>query len=65
MVTPLRVKVSCPECGKLSVRETYPFCSPHCKAVDLNHWLSGRFAIPVHDDEEKYSIGNYDTGEER
>lgn len=64
-VTPLRAKVSCPECGKASARETYPFCSPRCKAVDLNRWLSGSYAIPVRDDEDEDSPGNSDAGEER
>ena len=64
-VTPLRAKVSCPECGKPSVRESYPFCSPRCKAVDLNRWLSGSYTIPVRDDEEEDSTGNSDAGEGR
>ena len=51
-VTPLRPKRPCPECGRPSARETYPFCSTRCKEVDLNRWLSGAYAIPVRDDEE-------------
>jgi endogenous inhibitor of DNA gyrase (YacG/DUF329 family) len=45
-VTPLRPRKPCPECGKPSTRENYPFCSPRCKAVDLNRWLSGAYVIP-------------------
>ncbi len=56
-VTPLRPKLPCPICGKPSQRETYPFCSKRCKDVDLNRWLSGRYAIPVADDEEPGSEG--------
>ena len=51
-VTPLRPRRPCPECGRPSARETYPFCSTRCKEVDLNRWLSGAYAIPVRDDEE-------------
>ena len=51
-VTPLRPRRPCPECGKPSARETYPFCSPRCKDVDLNRWLSGAYAIPARADEE-------------
>jgi len=51
-VTPLRAKRACPECGRPSARETYPFCSPRCKAVDLNRWLSGSYVIPATEDEE-------------
>ena len=42
----------CPECGKESKRETYPFCSQRCKDIDLNRWLSGSYAIPVTEAEE-------------
>ena len=51
-VTPLRPRRPCPECGRPSAREAYPFCSTRCKEVDLNRWLSGAYAIPVRDDEE-------------
>lgn len=62
-VTPLRAKIACPECGKASTRDTYPFCSPRCKAVDLNRWLSGSYAIPVRDDEEEDSTSSGEAGE--
>ncbi|WP_187972491.1 DNA gyrase inhibitor YacG [Aquibium microcysteis] len=45
-VTPLRPRVKCPECGRPSARETYPFCSTRCKDRDLNRWLSGAYVIP-------------------
>ncbi len=52
-VTPLRPKRACPECGRPSERATYPFCSPRCKAIDLNRWLSGSYAIPVREEEDE------------
>ena len=51
-VTPLRPKRPCPECGKPSARDTYPFCSKRCKDVDLNRWLKGVYVIPARDDED-------------
>jgi len=27
-----------------------PFCSPRCKQVDLNQWLSEGYRVPVTDD---------------
>ncbi|MDW6025752.1 DNA gyrase inhibitor YacG [Mesorhizobium sp. BAC0120] len=51
-VTPLRPPRPCPECGKPSSRENYPFCSARCKAVDLNRWLSGAYVIPATEEEE-------------
>lgn len=52
-VTPLRAKLPCPECGKPSARDTYPFCSVRCKNIDLNRWLSGSYVIPGRDDEDE------------
>jgi uncharacterized protein len=44
----------CPICGKPEVQEFRPFCSKRCADVDLNRWLSGRYAIPaVEDDEDR------------
>ncbi len=51
-VTPLRKKQPCPECGKPSSREDYPFCSDRCRSLDLSRWLTGAYAIPVSEDEE-------------
>lgn len=45
-ITPLRPKRPCPECGKPSTREFYPFCTKRCKDIDLNRWLSGTYVIP-------------------
>ncbi|MEI9406375.1 DNA gyrase inhibitor YacG [Mesorhizobium argentiipisi] len=52
-VTPLRPKRPCPECGKPSAREHYPFCSARCKDIDLNRWLKGAYVIPGRDGEEE------------
>jgi endogenous inhibitor of DNA gyrase (YacG/DUF329 family) len=51
-VEPLRPKRPCPECGRPTARETYPFCSTRCKNVDLNRWLSGAYAIPATEEED-------------
>lgn len=42
----LRPRRSCPECGKPSDRQFFPFCSGRCKDIDLNRWLSGSYVIP-------------------
>ena len=55
-VAPLRAPRPCPECGRPSHREHYPFCSDRCRNVDLNRWLSGSYAIPVADDEAKAKL---------
>ncbi|MBB3289887.1 MULTISPECIES: DNA gyrase inhibitor YacG [unclassified Rhizobium] len=52
-VEPLRKTRPCPECGRPSMREHYPFCSDRCRSVDLSRWLNGAYAIPVTEDETK------------
>ncbi len=46
-VEPLRKPVKCSNCGRLSHRDFYPFCSKRCADVDLNRWFSGSYAIPA------------------
>jgi endogenous inhibitor of DNA gyrase (YacG/DUF329 family) len=41
----------CPICGRPATAEARPFCSRRCADVDLQRWLSGRYAIPASDDE--------------
>ncbi len=50
-VAAFRPKRKCPECGRPAERASFPFCSPRCKAVDLNRWLSGSYVIPGPDGE--------------
>ena len=39
----------CPICGKPSTQANYPFCSPRCKDVDLNRWLSDSYRVPTNE----------------
>jgi endogenous inhibitor of DNA gyrase (YacG/DUF329 family) len=41
----------CPICGRPAAEPVRPFCSPRCRDVDLNRWLSGSYVIPARDDE--------------
>jgi len=41
----------CPICGKPAVQATLPFCSPRCRDVDLNRWLTGSYVVPASDDD--------------
>ncbi|WP_254474799.1 DNA gyrase inhibitor YacG [Bartonella sp. B1098] len=46
----------CPICGQMSQKSAYPFCSPRCRAIDLNRWLSGAYILlppPQVSDEEE------------
>jgi len=42
----------CPICGKPTEAAHRPFCSKRCADVDLQRWLTGRYAIPAEDDEQ-------------
>ena len=46
----------CPICGKPAVKEFFPFSSKRCSQVDLNRWLSGRYAIPVVESEPEREV---------
>lgn len=39
----------CPICGKPSLHQHRPFCSPRCKNIDLGRWLGEQYAIPAED----------------
>ncbi|QFU17009.1 DNA gyrase inhibitor YacG [Microvirga thermotolerans] len=43
----------CPICGKPANPDDRPFCSKRCADVDLQRWLSGRYAIPVVEEDDK------------
>ena len=50
------VKVRCPICKKAakSADPDFPFCSEHCRLIDLGKWSSGEYVIssPVKDVED-------------
>jgi len=43
----------CPICRRPTDPAFRPFCSKRCSDVDLQRWLSGRYAVPAVDDEEE------------
>ena len=43
----------CPICRKPATQTSQPFCSPRCRDVDLNRWLSNSYVIPAAKDEEE------------
>jgi hypothetical protein len=51
-IVPLRPRAKCPICGKPSDRTLHPFCSRRCATIDLNHWLSGTYAIPAVEEDD-------------
>lgn len=44
---------ACPICGKPAVPACRPFCSKRCADVDLHRWLTGRYALPVEEDDDR------------
>ena len=45
----------CPICRKASVETYRPFCSKRCADVDLNRWLTDRYAVPVEEGRDRPS----------
>lgn len=43
--------MSCPICARPTETDYKPFCSRRCAAVDLQRWLTGRYAVPVVDED--------------
>ena len=43
----------CPICGKPRDPTYRPFCSKRCADIDLGRWLTGRYAIPVTEEEDE------------
>ena len=39
------MSAACPICGKPPVQAYRPFCSRRCADIDLQRWLTGRYAI--------------------
>lgn len=44
-------RAKCPICSKPVQAEYRPFCSRRCADVDLQRWLSGRYAVPAEEGE--------------
>jgi len=52
---------SCPICRKPSVDAFRPFCTRRCADLDLQRWLSGRYAIPARPDDEEDGLAPPDS----
>lgn len=61
---PVRIRVGgkCPMCGQPTDPATRPFCSKRCAEVDLHRWLSGRYGIPVVEDDDLPDDEGRDSG---
>ena len=46
---------SCPVCAKPTEPAFKPFCSKRCADVDLNRWLTDRYAVPVEEGRDRPS----------
>jgi uncharacterized protein len=59
MVEPVAFKPRrpCPICKKPSQVKFHPFCSNRCAQVDLGRWLTGSYAVPVADDDDRPDDG--------
>jgi hypothetical protein len=44
---------SCAICGQPAQLRYKPFCSKRCADVDLNRWLTGKYALPVEEGSDR------------
>jgi uncharacterized protein len=44
---------TCPICKQPTQLRYKPFCSKRCADVDLNRWLTGKYAIPVEEGRDR------------
>jgi uncharacterized protein len=60
MVEPVAFKPRrpCPMCKKPSQPKFHPFCSNRCAQLDLGRWLSGTYAIPVVEGDDRPDGGD-------
>ena len=47
------IEAKCAICGKPAAAQYRPFCSPRCRDVDLNRWLSGSYVIPASENDDE------------
>ncbi|WP_022730002.1 DNA gyrase inhibitor YacG [Fodinicurvata sediminis] len=55
---------SCPICSKPEVQAYRPFCSAHCKNVDLNRWLGERYRIPTEEAPDSLPAGGHEDDDD-
>lgn len=48
--------MSCPICGKETVKAYRPFCSKRCADVDLGKWFGEEYSVPSEDPEEAVEV---------
>ncbi|MCU0883441.1 MAG: DNA gyrase inhibitor YacG [Beijerinckiaceae bacterium] len=58
---------TCPICSRPTAAAFKPFCSKRCADVDLNRWLTDRYAVPVEEGSDRPSAdeGEHDEGSRR
>jgi endogenous inhibitor of DNA gyrase (YacG/DUF329 family) len=44
--------MKCPICERPTDAAYRPFCSKRCSDVDLQRWLTNRYAVPADEDDE-------------
>ena len=58
------IGIACAICGKPADGTLRPFCSKRCADVDLQRWLTGRYAVPVVEEDQSVPEGSDEDGRE-
>ena len=53
---------TCPICSKPAEERYRPFCSRRCADIDLQRWLTGRYAIPVVEEDRSADAEDEERG---
>ena len=54
---------ACPICKKPADADYRPFCSRRCADIDLQRWLTGRYALSEDDEDEQRAPWSEDPDE--
>ena len=48
--------MGCPICKKDAVAKYRPFCSLRCADIDLGRWMTGKYSLDSHDEEDEHEL---------
>lgn len=56
--------MSCPICQEPETKDQAPFCSSHCRNIDLVKWIDGKYCISTPIEDPMALSEESDSGEE-
>ncbi len=56
----MNLNIKCPVCKKQAHATHTPFCSEHCRQIDLGRWLKGVYVVPGRPEDQQQNIDDID-----